>query len=217
MVNKNTGKSYVYNLKRVDYYEALKIQNSLNDQVNDGLIDDSFMFLEHDDIYTAGVHYHGDPGIAVKVNRGGYLTYHGPGQLVVYYIINLKKRNMNALDLIKKIQGDVISLLSIYGISGNPMFNEKTGVWAGDKKICSIGLGINRFSTLHGIGLNVSTDLSRFNKIDPCNFPSNVMSSMEKLSGKKLPFEEIKHKFIDITLNSFKVNNICYLDSPVLP
>ncbi len=204
---------YIYNLGITDYMTALKMQEDLNKKVNCELIGDSFMFLEHNDIYTAGIHFHGELNNAVKVGRGGYMTYHGPGQLVVYYIVNLKNRNMNALDMIKKIQNDVINLLSIYGIYGRPELNEKTGVWVGDKKICSIGLGIKNFSTYHGIGLNISTDLSKFNAISPCNFSPEVMTSMERCSDKIFSLEDVKKNFIKITLESFEVKNYVLIEN----
>ena len=195
----------VYDLGIVEYLKALDFQKKIHDKVNKEESCDTFIFLQHPDIYTAGSHFSGSLEGAIKINRGGYLTYHGPGQLVAYYIINLKRSNLDALKLIKLIQESVIELLDYYKIRGTPMLNEKTGVWVGNKKICSIGLGIDKFTTMHGMGLNVCTDLKKFNVINPCNFSSEIMTSMDSIRGKQHSFNDVKEKFIDITLKKFGI------------
>jgi lipoyl(octanoyl) transferase len=197
----------IYNLDTVEYLKALDFQKQLHDKVNKGESCDTFIFLQHPDVYTAGSHFRGDLSGAIKINRGGYLTYHGPGQLVAYYIINLKKSNLDALKLIKLIQDSVIELLDYYSISGRAELNEKTGVWVGDKKICSIGLGIDKFATMHGMGLNISTDLKKFNIINPCNFSPEIMTSMDKIVGKQHSFNDVKEKFIAMTLKKFGITD----------
>ncbi len=197
----------IYDLGMVDYLEALDFQKKIHNMVNIEKDYDTFIFLQHPDVYTAGSHFRGDLDGAIKINRGGYLTYHGPGQLVVYYIINLKRSGLDALKLIKLIQDSVIELLNCYGILGTPMLNEKTGVWVGDKKICSIGLGIDRFTTMHGMGLNVSTDLKKFGIINPCNFSPEIMTSMEAIQNKSYDINAVKNKFMDITLKNFGIDH----------
>jgi lipoyl(octanoyl) transferase len=197
----------IYDLGIVDYIEALNFQKKMHAIVNEGSCGDVFIFLQHPDVYTAGSHYSGDLSNAIKVNRGGYMTYHGPGQLVAYYIVNMKRKNINALKLIQKIQKSVLDLLEAYGINGKPMLNEKTGVWVGDRKICSIGIGIDKFTTMHGMGLNISTDLKKFNLINPCNFSPDIMTSMDDISGFKHDFKSVKEKFIDITIKNFEIEN----------
>ncbi len=184
--------SNVYIFDRMDYQNVLNFQRHLNDLRNDDKIGDSFIILEHDDVYTAGVHYSGDTEGIIKTERGGYLTYHGPGQLVTYFIVNLKERKINAKDIIIMIQKTVMELLEKYGIEAHGEFNEKTGVWVENKKICSIGLAIKGFSTLHGMALNVNTDLRKFLKINPCNFTPDIMTSMENILGNGLNFHEIE-------------------------
>ncbi len=198
-------KSHIYNLSKIDYNICTEFQKNLNDLRNNNKIEDSFIFPEHDDVYTAGIHYKGDLNNIIKTDRGGYVTYHGKGQLIAYYIINLKDRKMNALDLIKIIQESVIELLKDYNINSYPLYNEKTGIWHENKKIASIGIAINRFSTYHGMALNVSTDLKKFSIINPCNFNPDIMTSMEKITGKKYDLNAIKEKFIEITLKKFNI------------
>ena len=197
----------IYDLGMVDYLEALAFQKKIHNMVNLETEDDTFIFLQHPDVYTAGSHFRGELGEAIKINRGGYLTYHGPGQLVVYYIINLRRSALDALKLIKLIQDSVIELLDYYGISGTPMLNEKTGVWVGDKKICSIGLGIDKFTTMHGMGFNVSTDLTKFGIINPCNFSPEIMTSMDAIQNKSYDINAVKNKFMDITVKNFGLDH----------
>lgn len=206
MISKNGCNAIIYDAGIVEYLKSLSFQKKMHSLVNEGYYD-TFIFLQHPDVYTAGAHYKGDLNNAIKVNRGGYMTYHGPGQLVVYYIINMKRREINALELIKIIQNSVIELLDGYGISSQPMLNEKTGVWSGDKKICSIGIGIDHFATMHGMALNISTDLKKFSLINPCNFSPDIMTSMDQISGKKHDFNEVKEKFIEITLKNFSIDS----------
>ena len=200
-------KSYIYNLSTIDYNICTTFQKKLSNLRNDDKIADSFIFPDHNDVYTAGIHYKGDLNNIIKTERGGYVTYHGKGQLIVYYIVNLKDRKMNALNLIKLIQDSVIELLGTYNINTYPLYNEKTGVWYGDKKIASIGIAINKFSTYHGMALNVSTDLKKFNFINPCNFSPDIMTSMEKIKNQKYDLNEIKNRFIEITLKKFDIND----------
>ncbi len=190
--------------KPMEYKSVLEFQRRLVDLRNNDKIDDTFIFLEHEDVYTAGVHYKGNDDI-IKVERGGYATYHGPGQIVVYFIVNLRKRNMNALDMIRLIQSSVMKTLKIYNIESYPMLNEKTGVWSKNKKICSIGLAIKGFSTFHGMALNVNTDLSKFNMIMPCNFSPDIMTSMESILGRKLDINAVRNTLMENIAMDFKI------------
>ncbi|SMD31087.1 lipoyl(octanoyl) transferase [Picrophilus oshimae DSM 9789] len=188
----------------MEYKPVLYFQRKLVDLRNNDKIDDTFIFLEHNDVYTAGVHYRGNDDI-IRVERGGYETYHGPGQLVVYFIINLRERKMNALDLIKKIQNSVVNTLKYYNIESYPMLNEKTGVWHEDRKICSIGIAIRGFSTFHGMALNVNTDLSKFNRIMPCNFSPDIMTSMERISGRPFNINSVRERLIQSIEKEFDI------------
>ncbi len=193
--------------------KVLNFQRHLNELRNNDKIGDSFIILEHDDVYTSGVHYKGNTKGIIKTERGGYLTYHGPGQLVTYFIVNLKERKMNAMDIIIKIQNTIMELLEKYGIEAHAEFNEKTGVWVGNKKICSIGLAIKGFSTLHGMALNVNTDLNKFLKINPCNFNPDIMTSMENILGNRLNYGKIKGEYLKILLKDFNIEKYSIIKS----
>ncbi|KJE49250.1 MULTISPECIES: lipoyl(octanoyl) transferase LipB [unclassified Acidiplasma] len=197
----------IYVLGVEDYKKILDFQRRLNNLRNQNKIDDSFIILEHNDVYTSGVHYKGAMDNIIKTERGGYLTYHGPGQLVAYFIINMKEGNKNVLDVIRLIQKTVTDFLEIYNIDAHPELNEKTGVWVNNKKICSIGLAIKGFSTLHGMALNINTDLKKFYLINPCNFDPEIMTSIEEIKGFKIPMDDARKKYMEILIRDFKIEN----------
>ena len=173
---------------QVEYGKMLVIQRKLVDLRNLGRIDDSVIFTAHEDVFTVGIHDtlnqappNGYPDF--RIERGGGWTYHGPGQLVIYFIINLKDRGMTVLDLVKTAGKSVIDYLSSLGITGELKLGKETGIWVEGNKICSIGLGIKEFTTIHGIALNIDTDLTKFSLIKPCGFDPSVMTSIKKIIG----------------------------------
>jgi lipoyl(octanoyl) transferase len=180
-----------------EYEKILQLQRNLVGLRNSGVIGDTLIMLEHTDTYTAGIHRDRsaivDPSTQViEVERGGAYTYHGPGQVVIYFIINMKERGINIKDLIINVQEAIIRILAEYGIKAEGRLDKETGVWTNGRKICSIGFAIREFSTFHGVALNVSTDLSKFFRISPCGFDASVMTSMEKETGKTISKEEVK-------------------------
>lgn len=202
----------ILDLGKMDYGASLVIQRKLNHLRNEGKIEDCMIVVEHPDVYTAGIHWIPGPETnnleVVRVERGGSITYHGPGQLITYYVINLKERNINVLNLINKIQECSIEMLGNSGISAYPRLGKETGIWAGKRKIASIGLAIRGFSTLHGCALNVSTDLSKFNRIHPCDFDPEIMTSMENIMGKRLDIEKIREQYIALAKENLGLGDI---------
>jgi len=184
----------------MEYSSCLEMQRKLNARRERGEIEDVIIATEHPDVYTGGIHFKGDYGNynvnIIKVERGGNLTYHGPGQLVLYFIINLKDRGMNVRDLIIKIENALVSTLGEYGVKGEGKLFERTGVWVGERKICSIGLGIRGSTTLHGIAINLTTDLSKFYAISPCDLDPGVMTSLSKEIGRKVDQMEFLGKVV---------------------
>jgi lipoyl(octanoyl) transferase len=180
-----------------EYQEVLDLQRSLNRARNDGSIPDVLIAVSHPHVYTMGIHRNPaeilDPNLKVfQVERGGSATYHGPGQIVIYFIINLRDRKMNIRDLIIIIEEAVSDTLEHYGISSEGRLHGETGVWVENRKICSVGLAINGFSTLHGIALNVNTDMARFGAIMPCGMTSDIMTSMEREAGIARDEDEVR-------------------------
>jgi lipoyl(octanoyl) transferase len=144
-----------------------------------------------------------------KINRGGDITYHGPGQIVGYPILDLEELNYSVKSYIHDLEQSVINLLKDYGIESTRM-EGATGVWLdADKpgkarKICAIGVKVSRYVTMHGFAFNVNTDLSYFNHINPCGFVDKGVTSMEKELGEKQDMEKIKSelkKHIDLVFN----------------
>ncbi len=133
-----------------------------------------------------------------KINRGGDITYHGPGQIVGYPIIDLEQFNLGVRDYINKLQQLIINVLAEFGIVGNHN-SDATGVWLdigtpNERKICAIGVKVSRSITMHGFALNVNTDLSYFNHINPCGFVDKGVTSMQKELGKSVDIDVIKSK-----------------------
>ena len=189
----------IFNLGTQEYARILEFQHTLVDLRNRGSIGDALVFVEHPDTYTAGIHRDSgarlDPSLPVIfVERGGAYTFHGPGQVIVYFIINMKERRINVRDLIILVQNSIVSLLSEYGIKAEGRLDKETGVWVQGRKICSIGFAVREFSTFHGIALNVSTDLNKFHSIMPCGFDASIMTSVRRETGSAIETEEVRSK-----------------------
>ena len=134
-----------------------------------------------------------------KINRGGDITYHGPGQLVVYPILDLENFYTDIHKYLRMLEETVILLLAEYGITAGRNIKE-TGVWldsdnAKARKICAIGVHCSRWVTKHGIGFNIHTDLDYFSHIVPCGIIGKAVTSMQKELGKPIDMEEVKTKF----------------------
>ncbi|MCL5802839.1 MAG: lipoyl(octanoyl) transferase LipB [Thermoplasmataceae archaeon] len=202
----------ILNLGTMEYGKTLSIQRKLNNLRNESRIDDCMIVVEHPDVYTAGIHWLPGPEQqeidVVRIERGGSITYHGPGQLVTYYIINLRERNLNVLNLIEILQNCNIDLLEQWSIPALPRLGKETGVWTGSRKIASIGLALKGFSTLHGCALNVSTDLGGFNRINPCDFSPDIMTSMENETGYSISMDSVREKYMRIASEKLNIGDV---------
>lgn len=180
----------------LDYEKALEMQERSLSLVDSGTVGEFYHFLEHYPVYTAGLHFKDsvyDHSIrVVKIRRGGGITFHGPGQLVVYPVVSLSRRGINIRDLIELMHNSVMDTLLHYGINGESRLNRETGVWVGNSKISSTGFYIRGSTTMHGFALNVNTDLSYFRKINPCGYDPEIMTSVEKEIGFSVDMNEIK-------------------------
>ncbi|MCL4332099.1 MAG: lipoyl(octanoyl) transferase LipB [Candidatus Thermoplasmatota archaeon] len=184
-----------------DYAETLSLQRSLRDRVNSVSGEAYILAVEHKPVYSAG--RHSDPADLVdrsvsvfEVERGGSYTFHGPGQVVVYAIVNLRSLGTNIREFVSSVQEAEVSLLRHYGILAESRTGKDAGVWVSGRKISSTGFSLKEFSTMHGIALNVSTDLSAFHKIRPCGFSGDVMTSMENELQRAIPYEEVRRKLL---------------------
>ena len=193
-----------------DFREIWELQKKTVSEILSGTVHEKILLLEHKPVYTIG--FHGDinnlhvteeslkrSGIEViRIERGGDITFHGPGQLVVYPLIDLRKRKLGVKDYVAILEESVIRTCNHIGIRVNRI-DGATGVWCGNdmaksKKICAIGVKISHGVTMHGLALNVSTDLSWFNMINPCGFSSFQVTTMEEcLNGETPHFTDIAH------------------------
>ena len=187
----------------MDYGRCLEMQRELNELRNDGKIGDTIIATEHSDTYTGGIHFNRENEQSysvpiIRVERGGNLTYHGKGQLVLYFIFNLKERGINVRELIEQVQKALNETLAIYGLVGEGRLYKETGVWVNGRKICSIGFAVKGFSTLHGIAINLNTDLNKFFNISPCDLDPGVMTSL----SKETEGEVDEKKFLDLIVKN---------------
>lgn len=191
-------------LGRIRYGDALAIQQSLASDRKLGLVPDHLLLLEHPHVITMGRNGHEENLLAsddvmsragieyFPTNRGGDVTYHGPGQLVGYPILDLRdwKRDVGAY--VRTLEQSIIDTLAEYGIEAGRI-PKLTGVWVGEQKIAAIGVHLSRWVTSHGFALNVSTDLSYFQYIVPCGLTKPV-TSMAAL-GVHASWEEVGRRF----------------------
>lgn len=177
------------------------------------------VFCQHPHVYTLGksgdehnllldyIQLQASHAQFVHTNRGGDITYHGPGQLVGYPIFDLENFNMGLRDYIYKVEESIILLLKKYGIPAGRL-DGATGVWLDyqlptARKICAIGVRSSRYVTMHGFALNINTDLSYFNHINPCGFTDKGVTSMQKELNRVMDFDVICQELREIFLQVF--------------
>lgn len=163
---------------------------------------DEIWLLEHYPVFTQGLAGKPEHAITtgdipvVQTDRGGQITYHGPGQLVGYVLYDLKRGKIGVKNFVHALENAVINLLAEYGIIANSDPNAP-GVYVNGSKICSIGLRIRRGCSYHGIALNVINDLEPFLRINPCGYKGLRMIKMQDLTSVKISVEEVGEKFIE--------------------
>jgi len=220
-----------------DYQETLlneiiaqKLENQKPQGSHSIITDNYLLFVEHPHVFTMGKSGSEDNMLAnmlqlqskkaefIHTNRGGDITYHGPGQLVGYPILNLDYFAKGIRDYIEKLEESIILCLKQYGIDGYRL-QGATGVWldpdvAGKtRKICAIGVRVSRGVSMHGFALNVNTDLSYFNLINPCGFTDKKVTSLHKELGIEIDMNDVKDVLkntlatvFEMNLNNLKIN-----------
>ncbi|TXI84177.1 MAG: lipoyl(octanoyl) transferase LipB [Crocinitomicaceae bacterium] len=216
-------KNVIYrNLGLIDYKEAWVLQEAifasnvqrkidLRKELETPPTENHVLFCQHPHVYTLGKSGSIDnllldeQGLAAheatfyKINRGGDITYHGPGQLVVYPILDLDYFFTDIHKYMRYLEEAVILTLAEYGISGE-RYDGFTGVWIEPnsekaRKICAMGVKCSRWVTMHGIGFNINSDLNYFNHIVPCGIDDKAVTSMQQELGRSLDFEEVAQVF----------------------
>lgn len=214
------------NLGRIRYKKAWDLQEELFQSVVDAKVHHTLpkpqylLFCEHEPVYTLGKSGNRQNLLIAEqvcrsknidyypIDRGGDITYHGPGQLVAYPIIDMEEFHVGVKAYVHKLEEVVIQTLRPYGIAAEK--DEKAmGVWidaqrpAKARKICAIGVRTSRFVTMHGLALNVNTDLAYFNYINPCGFTDRGVTSMQRELGREMDFREVSDRLRTAFANLF--------------
>lgn len=194
-------------LGRMEYGRALAIQRRLHERRARGEIDDVLLTVEHDPVFTRGrnareteflvppevVQRRGIP--VVDVERGGDVTYHGPGQIVAYPIVDLRDRGRNVEQYVRALEQAVIATLGSYGIAGSRR-SGCPGVWVHEGKVASVGVYVKRWVTRHGLALNVDVDATHFAMIHPCGLPVRAVS-MNDLLDEPTSVEHVESRLVE--------------------
>ena len=185
---------------RLPYAPALRMQEEAMAARAEDQVPDQLFLLEHDPVYTIGRQRDRSslggaplPHPVAEISRGGQATFHGPGQLVGYFVFDLQKLTPDLHLFLRWMEEGLIALITDYGPHAQRR-EGLTGVWIGDRKIASIGVGVRKWITMHGFGLNVGSDLSGFASIIPCGISGVTMTSLSRELGHEIPVEEVATK-----------------------
>jgi lipoate-protein ligase B len=188
----------VLDLGRRDYQEVWRLQLDLVAQRQADEIEDTLVLVEHPEVITLGRRLSSQGNVVApgdipifEIERGGDVTYHGPGQLVGYPILKLDGDERDLHAYLRNLEEGLIGVCADVGLAGgrNPGW---TGVWIGERKVASIGIAVRKWVTMHGFALNVATDLPRFATINPCGLDAAVMTSLSKECGRAVTLDEVK-------------------------
>jgi lipoate-protein ligase B len=192
----------------VEYPQALTLQKSLVEQRRQEEGQDTLLLLEHPPVFTLG--RGADASFVLnprhvpvhRVSRGGQVTFHGPGQLVGYPILALPRHRRDVHAYIRSLENVLIETLAVYGLQAQQR-EGLTGVWLGEQKIASIGVGIRRWVTFHGFALNIDPDLSYFNAIIPCGLHGVCITSMAQALDRPIALDAVKVRLAEIFSQTF--------------
>lgn len=207
----------IKDLGRLPYRKAWDLQHQLVADLQNGKGTENLLLVEHNPVFTLGFHgnaanmlldettLYGKGIECIRIERGGDITYHGPGQLVAYPILNLRRHNLGVKAYVHMLEESVIRVLAEYEITAE-RDSDAPGVWLEvgtprQRKICALGVKVSHAVTMHGLALNVNTDLTPFSYINPCGFVDKGVTTMAMELGHTLDFEEVKQCFADIFLS----------------
>ena len=183
----------------IDYDRALELQRSLHGEIAENQRPNTLLLLQHPPVYTAGrrtleSEKPSDGSPVIEVDRGGKITFHGPGQIVGYPIVRLKNPN-DVVGFVRELETALIGVCAELGISAE-RYCERSGVWIrderGDRKIAAIGIRVARGTTMHGFALNVNPDLSYFDRIVPCGIADAEVTSVSKELGREISIADVE-------------------------
>ena len=192
----------------VKYEDAISFMEDRLKDIDLKKVDDLIWVLEHNHIYTSGTSYNENEIIdksinIIKTNRGGKITYHGPGQLICYFVIDLKKGKKDIRKFISVIEKSIIETLNLYDIE-TFADKENIGIWYNDnstiKKVAAIGVRVSKWIAYHGFSINISNDLKKYDAIIPCGIKDKGITNLKQIKDQN--YDELENKLIEI----FKTN-----------
>ena len=192
----------------VKYEDAISFMEDRLKDIDLKKVDDLIWVLEHDHIYTSGTSYKENEIIdksinIIKTNRGGKITYHGPGQLICYFVIDLKKGKKDIRKFISVIEKSIIETLSLYDIE-TFADKENIGIWYNDnstiKKVAAIGVRVSKWIAYHGFSININNDLKKYDAIIPCGIKDKGITNIKQIKNQN--YDDLENKLIEI----FKTN-----------
>ena len=196
--------------KPIKYDQALKFMEDRLMEINEKNTNDLIWILQHEDIYTAGKNYNKSEIIdksikIINTNRGGKITYHGPGQLICYFVIDLKKRNKDIRKFISLIEKTIIDTIRFYNIK---TFSDKKniGIWYKDnlniKKVAAIGVRVSKWIAYHGFSININNKLDKYNAIVPCGIKDKGVTNLKEISDKD--YSGLENKLVENFISNLK-------------
>ena len=192
----------------VKYEDAISFMEDRLKDIDLKKVDDLIWVLEHDHIYTSGTSYKENEIIdksinIIKTNRGGKITYHGPGQLICYFVIDLKKGKKDIRKFISVIEKSIIETLKLYDIE-TFADKENIGIWYNDnstiKKVAAIGVRVSKWIAYHGFSININNDLKKYDAIIPCGIKDKGITNLKQIKNQN--YDDLENKLIEI----FKTN-----------
>lgn len=194
-------------LGRVPFEPCVELQTQVLEEVLAGNRPDTLILVEHDPVLTLGASFHQENllltpeayaarGISIsKTDRGGDVTYHGPGQLVAYPIFDLTHRGKDLHKWLRDLEQVVMDVVDSFGLQSR-RFPPNTGVWVEDRKICAMGVKVRRWVSMHGIAINCNSNLAPFGMIIPCGIRSHGVTSLSLELGREVTTDEVKPRLI---------------------
>ena len=196
--------------KPVKYADAIELMERRLKEIDKKISNDLIWILEHEDIYTAGTSYKENEIIdksinLIKSNRGGKITYHGPGQLICYFVIDLKKRKKDIRKFVSIIEKTIIDTLKYYQINTFPD-KDNIGVWYNDnskiKKVAAIGIRVSKWIAYHGFAININNNLKKYDAIIPCGITDKGITNLINIKDQN--YESIGNKLVENFISNLK-------------
>jgi len=196
--------------KPIKYEDAIRLMEQRLIEINDNKSTELIWILQHDDIYTAGTSFNENEIIdkkinLLKTNRGGKITYHGPGQLICYFVIDLKKRKKDIRKFISLIEKTIIETLQIYNIN---TFADKDniGIWYNNnskiEKVAAIGVRVSKWIAYHGFSININNDLKKYEAIIPCGIRDKGITNLNKIINQN--YKDLEDKLVENFIYNLK-------------